>query len=139
MMAGEPRIPCVGAIVHDSGGRLLVIQRGQPPSQGSWSVPGGRLGVGEPPESGCAREVREETGLEVEVAELLGTVERAAPAGGTYVIDDFRATVRAGCGTTPRAGDDAVDARWVSRAELLARPTAPGLIEALDQWGVLPR
>jgi len=137
-MAPGPRIPCVGAVVHDDAGRLLVIRRGQPPALGSWSVPGGRLNDGESPQDGCAREVLEETGLDVEVGELVGTVERAAPAGGTYVIDDYRATVRAGRPQLLRAGDDAADARWVTRAELLALPTAPGLLEALAEWDALP-
>ncbi len=131
-------IPCVGAIVHDGSGRLLVIRRSNPPAEGMWSIPGGRCEIGETAEQACAREVREETGLEVEVGELLGTVERDSPSGGIYVIDDFRAYLSPHSPTTPHAGDDASDARWATRAELIELPTSAGLIEALTEWNCLP-
>jgi len=135
---GARLIPCVGAIVHDDSGRLLVIRRANPPAEGMWSIPGGRCEVGETASQACAREVHEETGLSVEVGELLGTVERQAPSGGIYVIDDFRAHLSPHGPTTPRAGDDASAARWVTRAELRELPTSPGLIEALTEWNCLP-
>ena len=84
-MSGLPHILCVGAIVHDPHGRLLMVLRANAPARGTWSIPGGRLLPGELPEAGCAREVREETGLDVEVGELVGRVDRPAPAGGTYL------------------------------------------------------
>ncbi|MBA2553039.1 MAG: NUDIX domain-containing protein, partial [Geodermatophilaceae bacterium] len=57
------RIPCVGAIVYDEAGRLLLIRRGQPPHAGSWSLPGGRIEAGETPRQAVVREAAEETGL----------------------------------------------------------------------------
>jgi 8-oxo-dGTP diphosphatase len=128
------RVPCAGGIVHEAG-RLLVIRRGQEPSAGSWSVPGGRCRPGEAAAAACVREVAEETGLQVTVVRLAGRVERAAPGGGIYVIDDFVCSIAGG---QLRAGDDAADARWVSRAELVALDLVPGLYAALDEWGVLP-
>ena len=134
--AGRPvRQACAGGIVHDAAGRLLLIRRGRPPSQGSWSVPGGRCLPGESAAAGCVREVAEETALHVVVERFAGRVERAAPDGGIYVIDDFVCRVAGG---TLRAGDDAADARWVSRAELADLPLAPGLHAALAEWGLLP-
>lgn len=130
------RQPCAGGIVHDAEGRLLVIQRGQPPSAGSWSVPGGRCLPGERPEDACVREVAEETGLQVTVQRFAGRVERAAPNGDTYLIDDFVCQL---VGGTLRAGDDAADARWVTRTEFEGLPLAPGLFDALQAWEVLPR
>jgi ADP-ribose pyrophosphatase YjhB (NUDIX family) len=121
--------------VHDQAGRLLLIRRGQAPAAGSWSVPGGRCRPDESPDDACVREVAEETALEVAVVRLAGRVERAAPGGGVYVIDDFVCRV---VGGALSAGDDAADARWVSRDELAALELAPGLYAALDEWGLLP-
>ena len=127
--------PCAGAIVFDAAGRLLVIERGRPPAQGRWSVPGGRCRPGEPTADACVREVREETGLTVSVTRLAGQVERDRPGGGTYLIDDFVCSL---VGGELRAGDDAAAARWVDRSELATLPLSPGLWDALDAWGVLP-
>ncbi|WP_026257923.1 NUDIX hydrolase [Actinopolymorpha alba] len=133
-MAG-PRVPCVGAVILDDDGRLLLIRRGRPPGVGLWSLPGGRVEAGESDPGAVAREVAEETGLWVSVGRLLGTVERPGPSGETYVIRDYVCSV---VGETLRAGDDATDARWVAPADLPRLPTTPGLLEALTGWGVIP-
>ena len=130
------REPCAGGIVHDAHGRLLLIRRGQPPSAGRWSVPGGRCRPGEPAADACVREVAEETGLAVRVLRSAGVVERDGPAGQLYVIEDFACAVAGG---TLRAGDDALDARWVSADELDELELVPGLIDCLAEWGLLPR
>jgi 8-oxo-dGTP diphosphatase len=129
------RVRCVGAIVHDAGGRLLVIRRGRPPGAGRWSLPGGRVEPGESDAEAVARELVEETGLRVEAGSLIGRVERPGPGGVTYDILDYAATVTGGL-LTP--GDDASDARWVTPAELRDLPTTDGLLEALTGWGVVP-
>ena len=72
-----PRIPCVGALIYDAAGRLLLVQRGREPARGSWSIPGGKVEPGESPHAAVVREVWEETGLDVEPLALVGTVERA--------------------------------------------------------------
>ncbi|MGI9196882.1 MAG: DUF2332 family protein [Candidatus Nanopelagicales bacterium] len=130
-------VPCVGAIVHDARGRLLLIQRGREPAKGTWSLPGGRVHAGETLAQAVAREVREETGLTVTVGEMVGAVDRAAPDGSTYDIRDFRAHAEGS--PQPVAGDDADDARWVTRAEMESLPTSPGLVDALTAWDALPR
>jgi len=131
------RIPCVGGIVRD-GDRLLLVRRGQAPARGTWSVPGGRVEAGESDAEATAREVLEETGLAVEGGDLAGSVERDAPGGGVYVIHDYRCRpARDADVTAVRAGDDADDAGWFTAAELRALDTAPGLVEALESWGVL--
>lgn len=129
------RVRCVGAIVHDAGGRLLVIRRGHPPGEGLWSLPGGRVEAGESDAAAVARELAEETGLRVEAGRLVGRVERPGAGGVTYDIYDYAATVTGG---TLVAGDDASDARWTALEELLGLPTTDGLLEALADWGVLP-
>jgi ADP-ribose pyrophosphatase YjhB (NUDIX family) len=127
--------PCAGGILFDAARRLAVVRRANPPAAGSWSVPGGRCRPGEPPEQACVREVAEETGLAVEVVRHAGQVVRAASGGGTYLIDDYVCRVVSGelC-----AGDDASDARWVTRAELAGLDLAPGLYDALAEWNLLP-
>ena len=114
---------CAGAIVRDDAGRLLVVKRANEPSAGLWSIPGGRCEPGEAPADAAAREVLEETGLVVDVGELLLTVTI-----GDYLVHDFTATV---VGGRLAAGDDAAEVRWCTPAELTALPTSPGLVDAL--------
>jgi 8-oxo-dGTP diphosphatase len=127
-------IPCVGAVIKDERGRLLLIKRGHNPGAGLWSLPGGRVEPGETDAAALVRELREETGLVVEAGRLLGGVRR--PAGGGDVLDirDYAATMVAG---TLTPGDDAADARWVDAAEFGRLPVTEGLAEILASWGVL--
>lgn len=98
-------------------------------------MPGGRCLPGEGAATACVREVAEETGLAVEVVRHAGRVERPAPSGAVYEIDDFVCRV---VGGSLAAADDATDARWVTRAELAELTLAPGLWAALEEWGLLP-
>jgi len=129
-------VRCVGAIVRDDRGRLLMVRRGHEPSMGTWSVPGGRVEPGESDADAVVREVREETGLEVRPGGLVGHVERPGPGGVVYDIYDYAAHVLSG---RLSAGTDAADARWVSGEELPALECSPGLVEELHSWGVLRR
>jgi 8-oxo-dGTP diphosphatase len=129
-------IPCVGAVVTDEQGRLLMIQRGHDPGAGLWSIPGGRIEPGETDAQALVREMLEETNLQVKVGKLIGRVQRQGLGGAVIDIRDYAATVTGG---TLRAGDDAADARWVATAELARLDVTEGLIEALTEWGVLGR
>lgn len=82
------------------------------------------------------REAAEETGLDVRVVRWAGQVELPGPGGVVYDVDDFACSVTGG---TLQAGDDADDVRWVTAAELAELEVAPGLIDALTQWGLMPR
>jgi 8-oxo-dGTP diphosphatase len=128
-------VRCVGAVVRDPAGRLLVIRRGRPPGEGLWSLPGGRVESGETDAVAVVREVREETGLDVTPGALIGSVRRPGSAGVTYDIHDYAATVTGGAA---HAGDDAAEVRWVTDLELRTLPTTPGLVGALVAWHVLP-
>ena len=129
-------IPCVGAVIKDDQGRLLLIKRGHEPGAGLWSLPGGRIEPGETDAEALVREMREETGLAVQAGPLVGRVRRPAPGGQVLDIRDYAATV---IGGTLRAGDDAAEARWVAASELPRIPITEGLVEALTSWGVLSR
>ncbi|MDP9417766.1 MAG: NUDIX domain-containing protein, partial [Actinomycetota bacterium] len=107
------------------------------PGAGRWSIPGGRVERGETDADAVRREVREETGLDVVVGILLGTVQRPGP-GVYYDIRDYACSVAPGAGS-PRPGDDALDAVFVSRAGLRTLDLVDGLYECLDRWGVLPK
>ena len=133
-MTSEQRVPCVGAVIRDSGERLLLIQRRNEPGAGLWSLPGGRIEPGESDEQAVVRETREETGLQVTCGALVGSVQRPGLRGAVLDIRDYAATVTGG---TLAAGDDAAQARWVSQADLAGLPLTSGLAEALTGWGVL--
>ena len=115
----ERPIVAVGAVILD-GDRVLLIQRAHEPLKGEWSLPGGAVDVGEPLAVALAREVREETSLDVTVGplvEVLDSVRRDA-AGRVeyhYVIIDYLCRVRGGAAVS---GSDAADVRWVSASEL---------------------
>jgi len=127
-------IPCVGAVIRDAKGRLLLVKRGHEPGAGLWSLPGGRIEPGETDADALVREMREETGLDIEPGPLLGAVRRPAGDGDVIAIRDYAASVTGG---TLSPGDDAADARWVSAADLGSLEITEGLVEALTNWGVL--
>ena len=128
---------CVGGLVLDRG-RILLVLRGQQPAIGTWSVPGGRVEAGEPDAVAVVREVLEETALRVEAGALVGTVARDAPTGDVYVIRDYLCRPAEGADVgAVRGGDDAVDAAWFTPDEVRRLNTSPGLVEALEEWGLL--
>jgi ADP-ribose pyrophosphatase YjhB (NUDIX family) len=134
-----PAIRCVGALIQDGYGRLLLVLRANDPGRGLWSVPGGRVEPGEDDDTAVRREVAEETELSVTVTGLCGVVERPAPSG-VFVIHDYFCTPVAG---TARAGSDAAGVRWVDAAGFAALHEAGQLVDLLAEtlwdWGVLPR
>lgn len=116
--SGPPRGPrlTVDGWVRDRRGRLLLVRRGGPPFEGKWALPGGFCEVGETTEESCAREVEEETGVEVRVGRLLGVYSdpKRDPRGHTVSVLYAARPVRG----SPRGGDDAADARWFTRREV---------------------
>jgi 8-oxo-dGTP diphosphatase len=119
----------VGAIIIERD-RVVLVRRGHPPLAGEWSIPGGVLEVGETLRQAAVREALEETGLRVEVGELLGVYDRVLRDAEErtryhYVLVDFLCRRIAG---EFAAADDAAEARWFTRGELaglgLAEDTA---------------
>jgi 8-oxo-dGTP diphosphatase len=116
----------VGGVVIDDG-RTLLIRRGSEPLRGQWSIPGGTLELGESLEDGVARELLEETGLEVRVLDLIEVFDRIftepdAGGGGTpqrpkfhYVIVDYLCERISG---EARPGSDVTDVAFATEDEL---------------------
>ena len=101
-------------------GRVLLVERGREPFKGYWSLPGGALEVGETLERGVAREVKEETGLEVtpvsvvEIFERLILDQRGRPEYH-YVVIEFLCRGRGG---TLAPASDVLRAEWVRLMDL---------------------
>jgi 8-oxo-dGTP diphosphatase len=130
------RVQCVGAVIRDEYGRMLLIRRGHEPAKGLWSIPGGRIEPGESDEQAVVREVAEETGLAVTCGPLLGSVERPGPGDTVFDIRDYAAYPLPRAVAT--AGDDATDVRWVTddQADAMDRrgELTQGLLAALRSW-----
>lgn len=115
---GVPKV-AVGAVVFKDG-RILLVRRGQPPSEDLWAIPGGSVEIGETLQQAVEREILEETGIKIRAGEPVFTFD-AIERDGTgkvrfhYVIVDLTADYVSG---NPKAGDDAVEARWVSAHEM---------------------
>jgi 8-oxo-dGTP diphosphatase len=131
----KPKIRCVGALVYDAQGRLLLVQRANDPGRGRWSLPGGKVEPGETDAEAVVRELREETGLVVTPGRLVGMVSRPAPSGVFEIYDYFCQVI----GGALVAGDDALDARWTDRVIFAALPLVEQLEQTLTSWDALPR
>jgi 8-oxo-dGTP diphosphatase len=122
----ERPIVGVGGVIIDNR-RALLIRRGSEPLRGEWSIPGGTLELGESLQEGVRRELREETGLEVRVLELIEVFDRVFPDDGSlpsakkqrprfhFVIVDYLCER---IGGEPRAGSDVTDVVFASEDEL---------------------
>jgi 8-oxo-dGTP diphosphatase len=115
----------VGGVIVDRG-RTVLIRRGTEPLLGEWSIPGGTIEIGETIEEAVRRELREETGLEVRVLELIELFDRIYPQDGAtaqdkkrpryhYVIADYLCEL---VGGEPRAGSDVTDLAFAREEDL---------------------
>lgn len=137
-MSIEVRRPILGvgvAVIRE--GKLLLIQRGRGHLAGRWAVPGGKVRLGETLEAAAVREVREETGLEVELREIVWvgeTIGPGDPPAWHYVLIDYLGEVVEG-DLSP--GDDAAAATWVdliSASEMDdLTPTMYSLVKILSE------
>jgi 8-oxo-dGTP diphosphatase len=123
-----PALPMVGVgVVVWQGERVLMIRRGKEPRRGQWSLPGGLQELGETVAEAAAREVREETGVEIGppvLVEVVDAVQRDDDGRirSHYTLIDLTAEWLAG---EVVAGDDAMAAAWKSLDE----------VRTLVSWG----
>lgn len=131
---GSGPVVGVGAIVTD-GDRLLMVRRAKDPGRGLWSLPGGRVEFGEYLGDAVAREVEEETGLDIEVEGFAGIFEVVGDESH-YVILDFLA--RRVTDADPAPGGDVDRAEWIPFERVPEFDSTPRFVETMRGWGVLP-
>ena len=124
----------VGALIFRHG-KILLVERGREPFKGFWSLPGGALEVGETLECGVAREVKEETGLDVTPVALVGIFERLIPDQQGrieyhYVLIDFLCRARPG---KLAPASDVLRAEWVRVMDTLNYRLTDGVAEAIGK------
>ena len=115
-----PRAPLIGVgAVAIKDGKILLIKRAFEPSKGKWSIPGGLVEIGETLSDACAREMEEETGIKIQVLELINAYDMIVPddAGKIkfhYVLIDFLARP---VGGTEKSSVEVLEMRWVTPEE----------------------
>jgi mutator protein MutT len=132
--ASDRPVVGVGAIVLD-GRHVLLVKRAHEPLKGQWSLPGGRVELGETLEAAVVREVREETGLEIEVGSIVEVLDRVdRDEGGRvrhhFVLIDFVCTAAGG---SLCCASDAADARWAPIDGLSTLGVAPVTIRVIEK------
>nr|VFK54096.1 MAG: ADP-ribose pyrophosphatase YjhB, NUDIX family [Candidatus Kentron sp. TUN]VFK56116.1 MAG: ADP-ribose pyrophosphatase YjhB, NUDIX family [Candidatus Kentron sp. TUN] len=125
-------IAAVGAVVFRNQS-VLLIRRSQPPNQGLWAIPGGCVRLGETFQAAAEREIWEETRIRIRAhgpIYIFDTVDRDGEGRVRYhyVITDLLADYLDGW---PTAGDDALEARWVTSAELDSLPVSQATMDLL--------
>ena len=133
MTAPRP-IVAVGVLLLD-GDRVLLVQRARPPAVGRWTVPGGKVELGETLEEAALRELAEETGLSATLGPLVEVLDRVVrnergEIDYHYVILDFLGEAPRG---TLAAASDSLDARWVAVSDLDRYPLTDGLRAVIDR------
>jgi len=134
----SPRITvAVGGIITD-GEQILLIQRGHPPGEGQWTIPGGRVELDETLPEAVRREIREECGIAVEPDEpaiILDRIMRDSQGAVTthYLIVDFWARPVDSTRPTVTASSDARSAGWFTMAEIRELATTPHLVAYLEE------
>ncbi|MGZ8162153.1 MAG: NUDIX hydrolase [Methylobacter sp.] len=122
----------VGGIVFNNQDQVLIIRRNQPPAMGLWSIPGGKLEAGESLADACKREIKEETGLDTEIKNIVAVVERRIE-GFHYVIIDYLALLADQADLLPIAQSDVSEAKWINLEQLNDYELVIGLAEIITR------
>jgi ADP-ribose pyrophosphatase YjhB (NUDIX family) len=134
----ENPAPTASALVVDDEGRVLLARRGIEPFRGMWDAPGGFVRPGESGEEAARRELREETGLEIDVGEVLAIVPDTYGGDGQTTLNIFyRGRVRGGVAAP---ASDVSELAWFGSDELPepARIAFRCVAEALARWRLQP-
>jgi 8-oxo-dGTP diphosphatase len=131
-------IPAVGAVILNDD-HILLVQRGQAPAKGKWTLPGGVVELGESPEEALIREVQEECQLNITVVGVIDVVNRVIRDDRNaieyhYVIIDYLARCQAGKPLPevfPQPETDVMDARWISLQEVTQHDLTDGLLKII--------
>ncbi len=128
MTVSDRPIVGVGVVIRDDEGRILLIRRGREPGKGLWAVPGGKVEWGETMREAARREAREETGLEVDIGDIVWVGEVIE---GSYhiVLIDFAGVATGG---DVMASDDAEELRWVALDEAKNLPLTMTMHDLVD-------
>ena len=124
----------VGAVIFRED-KVLMVQRGNEPGRGNWSIPGGHLEWGERAADAAQREVMEETGVDCVIEGLVGHVDGLGPtdkgeAAYHYVLIDFWGEWLSG---EPVPADDALQAEWLTMDEIDQRKGWPETHDIIRQ------
>jgi ADP-ribose pyrophosphatase YjhB (NUDIX family) len=122
-------VPGVHAVI-ESDGRILLGRRAFDPGAGCWGLPGGFLEEGEAPDEGLRREVREETGLDVELGELFGTWVQPHGERSVLCLLWYARVV----GGVEEAADDVLELGWFAPDELPDDVGPSALADAVSLW-----
>ncbi len=131
-----PKQPLVGVgAVAVKNGKILLIKRAFDPGAGKWSVPGGLVEVGEKLSEACVRETEEETGLQVEVLELINVFDMIdkddeGKVKYHYILVDFLVKP---VGGEERLSEETADMKWVTREESKKMDMTRTARRALDE------
>lgn len=131
-MSNRPEVPAVSVAVV-RGGRVLLVRRARPPSQGLYAFPGGKVEAGETLEQAALRELKEETGLEAHDFRPVETIFIEGSGEGHPM--DYRLTVfsAAYAGGEPQPADDAETAAFYTLAEMAAMPLADSVFTIAEE------
>jgi 8-oxo-dGTP diphosphatase len=126
-----PRVGVGAVILHDDN--VLLVRRGQSPSFGKWTLPGGLVELGESTREAIAREILEECGIKIRVVDVAGVIDRVVKDENGrvryhYVLVDYLAYPES---TDVAAGSDAAEAEWFTIDRLAELDTTPGLLDMI--------
>ncbi len=135
----HPRVGVGAVVLHEN--RVLLVKRGNAPALGKWSLPGGLVHLGETTREAVVREVGEECGVRIKVADVAGVVDRVIrdEAGRIryhYVLVDYLAFPEA---TRVVPGSDAADVRWVEIDRIAELDTTEGLLDMIRRAQALAK